>query len=71
MDRATLMAHEALWGEETAQVVHDLPGLTPAEAALFDDLRDNRLRPNLRLEQEGVGFHRVEAALAGVLLDGS
>ncbi len=71
MDRATLMAHEALWGEETAQVRHDLPGLTPVEAALFDDLRDNRLRPNLRLEQERVGFHRVEAALAGVLLDGS
>ncbi len=67
MDRATLMAHEPLWGEEAAQVLHDLPGLTAAEAALFDDLRDNRLRPNLRLEQERVGFHRVEAALASVL----
>jgi hypothetical protein len=70
MDRATLMAHEALWGEEAAQVVHDLPGLTAPEAALFDDLRDNRIRRNLRLEQERVGFGRVRAALANVLGSG-
>jgi hypothetical protein len=67
MDRATLMAHEALWGEERAQVLHDLPGLTQPEAALFDDLRDNRIRPNLRLEQEHVGFRRVATALASVV----
>jgi hypothetical protein len=63
MDRPTLMAHESLWGEEADQVVHDLPRLTDAERALFDDLRDNRIRKRLRLEQERVGFRWVQAAL--------
>jgi hypothetical protein len=67
MDRATLMAHQPLWGEEGDQVVHDLPRLTSEERLLFDDLRDNRVRKNLRLEQERVGFRWVEAALRGVL----
>lgn len=63
MDRETLMAHEVHWGEERDQVLHDLPRLQGAERGLFDDLRDNRIRPNLRLEQERVGFRWVEAAL--------
>ena len=67
MDRPTLMAHEALWGEEADQVTHDLPRLTAAEAALFNDLRDNRIRQNLRLEQERVGFDWLTAALMGCL----
>jgi hypothetical protein len=71
MDRATLMAHETLWGEESDQVMHDLPRLTESERALFDDLRDNRIRKGLRLEQERVGFRWVETALADVLLDNS
>ncbi|CAG9228460.1 Wadjet anti-phage system protein JetD domain-containing protein [Paraburkholderia caribensis] len=64
MDRATLMEHEAVWGEEPDQVVRDLPRLDHAERALFDELRDNRLRTKLRLEQEHVRFRWVEAALA-------
>lgn len=63
MDRATLLAHEAMWGEEAEQVAHDLPRLDEAERALFDALRDNRIRPGLRLEQERVGFEWVRAAL--------
>ncbi|RQR55359.1 hypothetical protein DIE19_24495 [Burkholderia sp. Bp9126] len=63
MDRATLMAHEAFWGEEGNQVVRDLPRLTANERELFDDLRDNRIRHGLRLEQERVGFGWVRAAL--------
>ncbi|MHB1121338.1 MAG: DUF3322 domain-containing protein [Ramlibacter sp.] len=63
MDRDTLMAHQALWGEEPDQVLHDLSRLTRPERALFDDLRDNRIRRNLRLEQERVGFERVAAAV--------
>jgi hypothetical protein len=31
--------------------------------ALYDELRDNRIRNNLRLEQEMIGFGRVEATL--------
>lgn len=67
MDRPTLMAHQALWGEEVDQVKHDLPRLSGAERALFDDLRDNRIRKGLRLEQERVGFCWVEVALEKIL----
>lgn len=63
MDRATLMAHAAFWGEEGNQVTRDLPRLTAQERALFDDLRDNRIRHGLRLEQERVEFGWVRAAL--------
>lgn len=63
MDRETLMEFESQWGIEDKQTLRDLPRLTAEEIALYDDLRDNRIRPNLRLEQERIGFARVEAAL--------
>ncbi|MBP9805834.1 MAG: hypothetical protein KBE22_13140 [Candidatus Accumulibacter sp.] len=64
MDRATLLAFETQWGEEDRQTLRELPRLHAEEGALYDDLRDNRLRRNLRLEQERIGFGWVEAALA-------
>ncbi len=64
MDRETLMVHGSLWGNEKDQVLHDLPLLTTEERGLFDDLRDNRIRKNLRLEQEFIGFGWIESALA-------
>ena len=67
MDRATLLAFETQWGEEDRQTLRDLPRLNAEEGALYDDLRDNRLPRNLRLEQERIGFGWVEAALAGLL----
>jgi hypothetical protein len=67
MDRSTLMAHAELWGEEVNQYLSDLPWLDARERALFDDLRDNRIRKGLRLEQERVGFLWVEERLAGLL----
>ena len=66
MDRATLLAFEMLWGEEERQTLRDLPRLNPAEKALYDDLRDNRIRRNLRLEQERIGFGWVESALSAL-----
>lgn len=66
MDRATLMAHESMWGEEANPISHDLPRLTQAERELFDDLRDNRIRASLRLEQEHIGFDRLCAAVAAL-----
>jgi len=63
MDRHTLMAHKALWGTEPDQVIHDLPSLTDSERALFDELRDNRIRNNLRLEQEMIGFGFIRGAM--------
>lgn len=63
MDRSTLMAHKDFWGREQDQVLCDLPRLTSAEQALFDDLRDNRIREGLRLEQEMVNFRCIDEAL--------
>ena len=63
MDKATLLAHEPLWGQENQPTQRDLPRLTAAEAALYDELRDNRLQPKLRLEQEHIGFGWAQAAL--------
>lgn len=57
MDRATLDAHAAIWGSEDKPLRADLHRLTIEERALYDDLRDNRIRAGLRLEQEHIGFH--------------
>lgn len=57
MDRATLDAHIAVWGDEDKPLLADLHRLTPEERALYDDLRDNRIRAGLRLEQEHIEFH--------------
>ena len=67
MDSHTLVTFEAQWGREEKPTVRDLPRLTPEERALYDDVRDNRLGKNLRLEQECVGFGWVESALSGLL----
>ena len=56
MDKATLEAHAPFWGHEANPLRADLHRLTPEESALYDDLRDNRIRAGLRLEQEYIGF---------------
>lgn len=66
MDHATLLAHQVLWGEEDKPISRDLPRLSDAESALYDDLRDQKLGPNLRLEQERIGFGWLRRALAGL-----
>lgn len=57
MDRATLDAHAPVWGYEDKPLLVDLHRLAPEERALYDDLRGNRIRAKLRLEQEHIGFH--------------
>jgi hypothetical protein len=69
MDRATLLAFEAQWGVEEKQTRRDLMRLNAEEGALFNDLRDNRLSRNLRLEQERIGFGWVETTLAALDVD--
>ena len=66
MDRATLEAHRALWGQEPAErrYAGDVSRLTPDERALYEDLRLDRVGSRVRLEQERVGFGWLEAALA-------
>jgi hypothetical protein len=63
MDRPTLMAHPTSWGSEPDPVTHDLPNLTKTEEALYDELRDNRIRNHLRLEQEMINYSLVEIAI--------
>ena len=36
------------------------------EGTLYDDLRDNRIRSNLRLEQERIAFSWVEDVLSNI-----
>jgi hypothetical protein len=69
MDRVTLDAHAPVWGSEDKPLRVDLHRLTPEERALYDDLRDNRSRAGLRLEQEHIGFHWLAHSLQ--LLDGA
>jgi hypothetical protein len=70
MDRATLDAHAAVWGHEDKPLVADLHRLTFDERCLYDDLRDNRIRAGVRLEQEHIGFHWLADRLQ-YLLDGT
>lgn len=69
MDRETLLAHQEHWGSEASPVSAELPHLTPEEAELYDDLRMNRIRTALRLEQEFVAFRHLEQWLAGLRPD--
>ena len=68
MDHATLLAHAAQWGTESQPVLRDLPRLNAEERAVYNGLRDNRFRPNLRLEQERIGFGWLQQALVALSL---
>jgi hypothetical protein len=63
MDRETLLAHRGLWVREPEPHRGSLPGLTPEERQLYEDLRDDRLGECVRLEQERIGFGWVSSAL--------
>ena len=63
MDHATLQAHAVFWGVEDKPRQDDLHRLTPQELDLYNDLRDNRIRVGLRLEQEHLGFEWVRNRL--------
>lgn len=66
MDHLTLMSHQEFWGTEAKPTRRELVHLTDAELALYNDLRDNRLHPNLRLEQERIRFGWVRSRLEEV-----
>jgi hypothetical protein len=66
MDRETLLAHRLHWGEEPDPACHDLSRLTPEEAAVYDELRFDRLQPRLRLEQERIGYGWLGDTLTGI-----
>ncbi len=59
MDKKTLMTHQDHWGMEKTPTAAGLSKLTREEALLYDELRYNTIRDNLRLEQEFIDFSRV------------
>ncbi len=66
MDRVTLMNHRVHWGMEKTPTVFDLSNLTREEALLYNELRYNKVNPNLRLEQEFVDFYRVMEVIGSI-----
>lgn len=66
MDSDTLTQHADHWGHEPQAQQRDLPRLNVDERVVYDALRDNRIRPGLRLEQERIGFAWVQQALAAL-----
>lgn len=68
MDRQTLEVHQPLWSVETSQHMGDLPRLTRDEAALYEDLREQRFGIGVRLEQERIAYAWVRQAIAALEL---
>jgi hypothetical protein len=66
MDRATLLAHETLWGREDSPRPADASRLTTEERSLYEALREHRIRPALRLEQEHIGFGWLQGRLRNI-----
>jgi len=67
MDRQTLIEHELSWGEEPKQTHADLSHLTNDEFALYDELRGNKIRDNLRLEQEFIRYGKVKETVQAII----
>lgn len=60
MDRDTLLEHRDHWTEERSQTKAELPNLSDSELKLYNDLRQDRLGSQVRLEQEFIRYKRVE-----------
>jgi hypothetical protein len=67
MDRETLLSHRLLWVREENQETRNLDRLDAAERALYQELKENRLGSNIRLEQERVTFGSLERALRDIV----
>ena len=67
MDRETLLEHAPLWVRESNPYDGELPRLTAAERALYDDLRHHRLGERVRLEQERIPYGWLQRALGSML----
>jgi len=63
MDHETLMAHRSLWVRENDPSTGSLSRLTVSEQAVYDDLRQDRLGEQVRLEQERISFGWLKQAL--------
>lgn len=68
MDRATLLAPRALWGQEREEerFMKPLTRLNHEERALFAELQQDRLGDRIRLEQERIALLYLERALGAI-----
>ena len=66
MDRATFLAHQHFWVQESSPCSRSLNRLTQAESALYQALRENQLGHQLRLEQERIAFSCLTEALSQI-----
>ena len=64
MDLHTFLRFKSLWVNERNPTLRDLSRLSIEERELYDDLRNDKYGPSLRLEQERIGFEWVRDALA-------
>jgi len=65
MDRETLLAHRAVWGQEPedSRYAGAVSLLTPDERALLKELQSDSLGARVRLEQERIGYRWLRRAL--------
>jgi len=63
MDRETLLAHRDAWGREPRPTRRELDRLGPDERRLYDELRDDALGEQVRLEQERIRYSWLRRAL--------
>lgn len=68
MDEQTLLTQREFWGEESTPTAHDLPHLTAAEQQLYDRLRKDYWRAQVRLEQERIPFTELQKVLLSLSL---
>jgi hypothetical protein len=66
MDRQTLELHQPLWSVEASPYLGELTLLTPDEAALFEEIKSERLGVGVRLEQERIAYAWVRQAIAAL-----
>lgn len=66
MDEETLLAHKEVWGTEPAPARAALARLKPAEAALYEALRNDAYGTKIRLEQELVSWDWAVTRLSRV-----
>jgi hypothetical protein len=68
MDEATLLAHRELWVTETSpHAAEALELLTTAERSVYERLKANHWNPQVRLEQERIGWVYALERLASPL----
>ncbi len=70
MDRGTLVGHSSSWGREPKPFAGVLHHLDAEETSLYQEIVAGRIQENLRLEQELVGFGRVEEAIGRITCEG-